>query len=114
MLSIQECIHHTEEDKGRRQSCCPNGPVEESADNEEYQTDNDGRQVQLVCTCALVIGIVDFADHKKGQDEHADYGQPVPDLSPREDIGCHDDAGHWAGEPFEITVNAGDFYIEPG
>ena len=34
MLSIQECIHHTEEDKGRRQSCCPNGPVEESADNE--------------------------------------------------------------------------------
>lgn len=35
-------------------------------------------------------------------------------LAPREDIGCHDDAGHWAGEPFEITVNAGDFYIKSG
>lgn len=114
LFPVQESIHHAEEDEGCRQGCCPDGPVKECADKEECQADNDGRQVQLVRTGSLVIGIVDFADHEKGQDEHADNSQPVPDLGTGKDIGCHDDTGHWAGKSFEITVNAGDFYIKSG
>ena len=114
LFPVQEGIHHAEEDECRRQGCCPDGPVKECADNEECQADNDGRQVQLVRTGALVIGIVDFTDHEKGQDEHADHSQPVPNFGAGKNVGCHNDAGHRAGQSFEITVNACHLHVEPG